>query len=246
MREEEYRQWLIKKEYKDTVISARISNARNIERYYGDLDKKIIDKSYQEMIRELEYSTQDERENRTNTSRIQFNGNIRENLAMYKQAARLYLKFVQESSENKDDSEVSDDLNIIENISSTEGKQQRLSLERDMQKALRLNINSLEPSLKVIDDGIERSVKSGFIDITCEDDNSLVVIELKAGKAPNSAVTQILGYIGDLMEEDDTKPVRGILVAHDFDQKTRSAARAVPNLKLKKYSVEFKFMDDEC
>ena len=81
---------------------------------------------------------------------------------------------------------------------------------------------------------------SGLIDITCEDIDSIVVVELKAGKADSRAIGQILGYMGDLQEEED-KPVRGVLVAHDFDKRTKAAARIVPSLELKKYSIEFKF-----
>jgi len=90
---------------------------------------------------------------------------------------------------------------------------------------------------------MQRKVDSGFIDITCEDDNGLVVIELKAGKADRSAVGQILGYIGDLQDEESDKTVRGILVAHDFDKSAKAAARAMPTLNIKKYFIEFKFMD---
>jgi hypothetical protein len=43
---------------------------------------------------------------------------------------------------------------------------QRIGLERDMQAALRIAINQLEAGLVITDDGAERSVDSGFIDIT--------------------------------------------------------------------------------
>lgn len=110
-----------------------------------------------------------------------------------------------------------------------------------MQVALRYNITSLEPSLKIIDDGAERAVDSGLIDITCDDGSSIVVIELKAGKADRRAIGQILGYMGDLHEEEGGKLVRGILVAHDFDRGAKAAASVVPTLTLKKYAIEFKF-----
>src|SRR5690606_30952197 len=106
------------------------------------------------------------------------------------------------------------------------------------------DIACLEHSLKIIDDGAERAVDSGLIDITCEDGNSIVVVELKAGKADSRAIGQILGYMGDLQEEED-KPVRGILVAHGFDRRAKAAARVVPALTLKRYSIEFKFTAEE-
>ena len=113
-----------------------------------------------------------------------------------------------------------------------------------MQVALRHNIKNLNPDLKIIDDGAERSVNSGFIDITCEDTKNIVVVELKAGKADSRAIGQILGYMGDLQEEEE-KSVRGILVAHDFDRRAKAAARVVPTLELKKYSIEFKFTAED-
>jgi Endonuclease NucS len=114
-------------------------------------------------------------------------------------------------------------------------------LELDLQRALRQNIGQLEDGLKVVDNGKERQVKSGRIDITGEDSQGrTVVIELKAGEADRDAVGQILGYMGDLGEETTT-PVRGILVAGSFSISAVSAMRAVPNLELKRYQFNFSF-----
>ncbi len=112
-------------------------------------------------------------------------------------------------------------------------------LERDLQRALRLNIEQLESGLKILDGGNERSVPSGRIDITTEDERgATVVIELKVGEADRDAVGQILSYIGDI---DDEKPVRGILVAGDFTKRAISAARVVPRIELRRYSFRFSF-----
>jgi len=120
---------------------------------------------------------------------------------------------------------------------------QRVGLERDLQKALRREIEQLEPGLTIIDEGVERYVPSGYIDITARDRNgNTVVIELKAGTADRAAVGQILSYMGDVAEEDSSA-VRGLLVAHDFDAKSKAAARMVPNLGLRSYAVRFAFLD---
>jgi transposase-like protein len=114
------------------------------------------------------------------------------------------------------------------------------SLERDLQLALRKHIAQLEVGLKIADDGKEQQVESGRIDITAEDSNgTVVVIELKAGSADRETIGQILGYMGDMMMAK--KSVRGILVAGEFPAGTVAAARAVPNLQLKKYSFRFSF-----
>jgi transposase-like protein len=113
-------------------------------------------------------------------------------------------------------------------------------LERDLQAALRRHIDQLEPGLRIVDGGKEQSVDSGRIDITAQDANGVtVIIELKAGPADRETIGQILGYMGDMMVGQ--KPIRGILVAGEFPQRTVAAARAVPNLQLKKYSFKFSF-----
>lgn len=113
-------------------------------------------------------------------------------------------------------------------------------LERDLQLALRSNIGQLEKELKIVDGGKEQTVDSGHIDITAQDHSGVVVvIELKAGTVDREAIGQILSYMGDVAQSK--RSVRGILVAGDFSSRAVSAARAVPNLQLKKYSFQFTF-----
>ncbi|MEQ1558503.1 MAG: endonuclease NucS domain-containing protein [Methyloglobulus sp.] len=239
----DFPEWLSRR-YQENTKNSRVSNVNKIEEYYGDLDEHFIRGTYQqEVIKTLEYSTKDEQANKPNPSKILFNGNIRSNLNMYKGVARLYYSFLKErniqgaspvSPENSDPTQSTEEVIT-----------QRFGIERDMNIALRRNILSLDQNLTIIDGGSERAVDSGFIDITCQDRNGLVVVELKAGKADSRAIGQILGYMGDLQEEENEKKVRGILVAHEFDKRAKAAARVVPTLTLKKYSIEFKFMDEE-
>lgn len=113
-------------------------------------------------------------------------------------------------------------------------------LERDLQSALRANLDQLERGLRVSDGGKERTVESGRIDITAEDDEGrTVVIELKVGQADLDAVGQVMAYMGDLTVAET--PVRGILVAAGFTPRALSAASLVPNLELKKYAFRFTF-----
>ena len=117
------------------------------------------------------------------------------------------------------------------------------SLEPDLQRVLRANIEQLEPRLKIIDGGTERTVGVGRIDITAEDGSgSLVVIELKAVTAEHRDVSQLLSYMGSI-ENPQAKPIRGVLVAPDFHPRTVSAANAVSNISLKAYSIQFTFED---
>ncbi len=112
-------------------------------------------------------------------------------------------------------------------------------LERDLQAALRNGIGQLEDGLQVLDGGSERVCPSGRIDILAQDrQGTRIVIELKTGTADRGAVSQVLSYVGDLMNEDES--VRGIIVAEDFAPSAISAARA-GNVRLYKYSIKFSF-----
>lgn len=129
-------------------------------------------------------------------------------------------------------------------LDSEEGSEElRFGLEKDLQKALRANIQQLEQGLRIIDDGVERTVESGRIDITAEDSNGqVVVIELKAGRAELASIAQLLSYMGGLnMNLGQT--IRGVIVASDFHPRLVAAARAVPNISLVAYSFQFLFCE---
>ena len=118
-------------------------------------------------------------------------------------------------------------------------------LERHLQQALRANIEQMEPGLRIIDGGTERTVGAGRIDITAEDTaGNLVVIELKAGRAEHESVSQLLSYMGSI-ENPQGKSIRGILVANDFHPRTVMAAKPIPNISLRaySYSIQFTFED---
>lgn len=118
------------------------------------------------------------------------------------------------------------------------GDDMTFPIERDLQSALSSNIEQLEPGLTLA--GTEVQTEAGRIDILARDgQGTAVVIELKAWTAPPESVAQILGYMGTFQEKGQS--VRGILVAGDFHDRVKRAARAVPNLKLTKYSFKFTF-----
>lgn len=246
----EYRTWLEDQKYESGTITAQLHRAGRVEDCYGNLDDHFASGTLQGVIDELTYSAEDERVGKPNPSKIPFNGNTRNNLASYKNAVVRYRKFL--TGWERSDADVpleSENTTIslgVPHEDYAEIPAQKLSLERDMQAALRREIRQLSASLIIIDDGAERSVASGFIDITCCDqtDNSMVVVELKAGRADSRAIAQILGYMGDLAEEEPNRKIRGLLVAHEFDRRTKSAARVVPTLGLIRYSVKFHFEAD--
>jgi RecB family endonuclease NucS len=126
-----------------------------------------------------------------------------------------------------------------------EATEATFGLERDLQLALRSNLQQLEPGLQVIDDGKERTTDAGRIDITAMDtQETVVIIELKAGTAAPEALTQLLAYMGAVKTQDQ-KPVRGMLIASDFHPRVVFAARAIPNVQLQRYRFKFIFESAE-
>ncbi len=237
MQTENYRNWLKAQNYQDGTITAQMHRAGRVEEHYGDLDTLYAEDRLEGLIRELTYTTQDRRNNRPNETRIPFEGNAYNNLASYRDAVRRYRRFLEDDAENSEP----EDEAVIENPE-LDVQPQTIGLEKDMQAAIRQNINQIEQGLRITDNGRERSVETGFIDITAEDsDSTPVVIELKTGVAGQRAVAQILSYIGSVMEEEGTDQVRGILIASEFDRKARAAAKVVPNLTLMRYQFSFQF-----
>jgi hypothetical protein len=125
-----------------------------------------------------------------------------------------------------------------------------LSLERDLERSLLVNLSQLEPNLRLYQaqDTVGHQLDTGTVgrlDILAVDQSeNLVVIELKAGRADDRVCGQILRYMGwvkDSLAGD--REVHGIIVANDFTESLKFAARAMPNVKLKKYEMRFEFTD---
>ena len=238
-----YKAWLEQQGYAAGTVQTQIHRAGRVEEFYGDLDQHYDQDQLRTVIGELKYSAGDERRKKPNPSKIPFNGKTRNNLASYRNAVERYCKFRRETQDEEIDPGVRVPKVGIANQLVDDGGQ-LIGLERDLQAALRRAIEQLEPGLEIIDDGAERSVASGFIDITAMDaKGAIVVVELKTGTARQGAVAQVLSYMGDIADEEPDHKVCGILVAGDFDKKARSAARVVPDLSLRAYRVSFEFKD---
>lgn len=243
MKSNEYKEWLYKQKYHENTIKAQLHRTSRVEELYGNLDEHFQSNGLSEVIAALSYSMSDKRANRPNPTKIMLQGDLYNNLASYRDAINRYRNFLHQT-QNKEPTAPSPKLSPYTDESFEIEGNQRIGLERDMQAALRVRIDQLEQGLQIIDEGAERSVESGFIDITARDsEGSIVVIELKTGTAGQRAIAQILSYMGDIAYENSEHKVRGILVAAEFDTKAKSAARVIPNLLLKRYSVNFRFCD---
>ena len=194
-----YKNWLEQQGYATGTVQTQMHRAGRVEECYGNLDEHYDSDQLRRVIDELNYSTDDERKNKPNPSKIPFNGNTRNNLASYRNAVERYCKFRRET-QDEDNGSPQGGAGLNE---SAADRGQLIGLERDLQAALRRAIEQLEPGLEVIDDGAERSVASGFIDITAKDARgAIVVVELKTGTARQGAVAQVLSYMGDIADEE--------------------------------------------
>lgn len=116
----------------------------------------------------------------------------------------------------------------------------QFSKESVLQQVLRYDIEQLELGLTVADGGAEQTVRSGRPDITARDgDGNLVAIELKKGAA--NSLTQLESYMVSIATPQGK--VRGILVAHAFNNHVKVAAEDKPNIALKAYSIRLTFED---
>lgn len=242
--DQRYPLWLVEAVPSRATAQTKLSELRRVEAVYGDLDELFDLDELQGLLDELTYTSEDQRQNRPNPSRLVIGGDLRNNLASYKSAVQKYSRFRQdaEMEAGKTTLAVQSQRDVQQSEALLDVSEGRVfSMERDLQAALRRSIGQLEPGLVIVDGGAEKIVPSGRIDIFATDAAGVsVVIELKAVKAQRDAVAQTLAYMGDILVESGG-PVRGFLVAPEFDMRTIAAARVVPTLTLVSYRFSFQF-----
>jgi hypothetical protein len=141
------------------------------------------------------------------------------------------------------ESQSPDDDEVIENETAPlEPTGLAFKLEKEMQAAVRKQLSNLEQGLAEADGGSELSVSTGSIDILAKDKiGNYVVIELKAGRCPPGAMEQALGYAQSVSEEKNVEDVRVLLIASDFTDRVRAAAKRTIGLKLLTYEFSLRF-----
>lgn len=97
MRIEEFKKWLKKSGYKDTVINSRAVNCNKVSRYEGDLDLLFAKDECADLLARLNYTTDDERHNRVTKHKVPIDGNKRTGSATLKSAVCLYVEFLKGS-----------------------------------------------------------------------------------------------------------------------------------------------------
>ena len=136
------------------------------------------------------------------------------------------------------------------NSPSEEALDTSLSLERDLESHLVADLSQIETGLQLFKEngllGQQLDAKpAGRIDILAiSNNNELVVIELKAGEADRQVCGQILAYMNWVKDTlAGPRKVRGIIIANEFSERLRLAVKTLSDVKLRKYSVKFNFVD---
>lgn len=87
---------------------------------------------------------------------------------------------------------------------------------------------------------------TGPLDILAisKDKKTLLVIELKKGRASDVVVGQILRYMGYVKEvlAEEKQNVKGVIIALEDDPKIRRALAMVPNIDFYRYEISFKLV----
>jgi len=94
--------------------------------------------------------------------------------------------------------------------------------------------------------GQQYPTDTGDIDILAisKDKKTLLVIELKKGRASDAVVGQILRYMGYIKDDwaEKGQDVKGIIIALENDQRIRRALAMVPKVEFYRYQISFKLM----
>ena len=158
MQTENYRNWLEAQNYQDGTITAQMHRAGRVEYHYRDLDTLYAEDHLEGLIQELTYTTQDRLNNIPNETRIPFEGDVYNNLASYRDAIRRYRRFLEDDTELLE----ADDIPIVD-TPEPELQPQTIGLEKDMQAAIRQNIEQIEPGLRITDGGRSVRLKLGSL-----------------------------------------------------------------------------------
>ena len=123
-----------------------------------------------------------------------------------------------------------------------------LSYEKDLQAALCSKITELLPGYRL--KNREYSIGNKRIDVLLEkeSDNSILIVELKAGVAKREVIGQILQYIGLVSEENPNHKIQGMIIAAEIDADLRTAVRGVgmaDRILLKTYTIHLQLNSDD-
>jgi hypothetical protein len=90
----DYEAWLRAQGYDPGTVTAQLHRVGRVEQHLGELDTHFGQDRLEQVIETLSYCAEDERQQRPNPTPIPINGDLRKNLASYKNAVVRYRKFL--------------------------------------------------------------------------------------------------------------------------------------------------------
>lgn len=152
--------------------------------------------------------------------------------------------FVQSRGEDRSEEYVEPPGNEKEIAESTNS----FAYEKDLQTALCSQITELFPNYKIyggLSIGIEYSIGGRRIDVLLEHENEerLLVVELKSGEADFKVLGQISMYIGLLQRQFPEKNISGVIVAGSIDESLVQACETSERISLKTYRMSIELED---
>ncbi|HQD50167.1 MAG TPA: hypothetical protein PLL17_03395 [Defluviitaleaceae bacterium] len=117
------------------------------------------------------------------------------------------------------------------------------SYEKDIQMSLIYKIDELFPGYRIFGknkEGINYEINGRTIYLLLENpmENSLLVVEINAGRADYKTFGKVAMYIGMLSKEFPTKFVKGLIISGEIDDSLVNATRITDRIKVKTYQMK--------
>lgn len=131
-----------------------------------------------------------------------------------------------------------------DNFEEEQDEKHEFAYEKDLKNFLARNLHVIRPSMVVYEDGdirgVEYPVGGRFIDILAvENEEELVVIELKVSKGYDRALGQLLRYMAWIKKNlaETNQKVKGMIVARTVSEDLRLAVSIVDDVELFEYQL---------
>jgi len=127
-----------------------------------------------------------------------------------------------------------------------------LSLEKQLEDFLAVNLGMLEPGLRLFRDEEGREGKQyptdvGIIDLLCRrPDGCLLVVELKRARTSDVTVGQVSRYMGWVKQHvANGGSVAGLILAHDRDDNLKYAVAAHSSITVRYFKLRLQIVAEE-
>lgn len=154
MKQDEFRTWLFAQGQTDATASSRVSSAKRVEQYLGDLDELFAQEDRDSVLNRFAYTAKDERAERPNPSPVPIDGVLRTGLASLQQALKLYHSFLTEQSNVPDKAE---QKALVDRLTRKEIDAAMRECDQLGLKAFLARGGFVSPQVWVSDDGKEQS-----------------------------------------------------------------------------------------